>query len=83
MIVSDNSLEAEGLGDVFKILGKKGLNVSKMMAEFLKNPGKALEIATNAATAFASRSPKAALSSLPEVISFYQAGEGMYLGKFV
>ena len=29
MIVSDNTIKAEGLGDFFKNLGKKGLNVSK------------------------------------------------------
>ena len=29
MIVSDNTRLAEGLGDFFKNLGKKGLNVSK------------------------------------------------------
>ena len=32
MIVSDNTIQAEGLGDFFKNLGKKGLNVSKKMA---------------------------------------------------
>ena len=29
MIVSNNSFQAEGLGDFFRNLGKKGLNVSK------------------------------------------------------
>ena len=29
MIVSDNTIKAEGLCDLFKNLGKKGLNVSK------------------------------------------------------
>ena len=33
MIVSDNVIQAEGLGDFFKKLGKKGLNVSKKMAK--------------------------------------------------
>ena len=33
MIVSDNTIQAEGLGDFFKNLGKKGLNVSKKMAK--------------------------------------------------
>ena len=31
--VSDNTIKAEGLGDLFKNLGKKGLNVSKKMAK--------------------------------------------------
>ena len=33
MIVSDNTIQAEGLGDFFKNLGKKGLNASKKMAK--------------------------------------------------
>ena len=53
MIVSDNVIQAEGLGDFFKNLGKKGLNVSKKMAKnVLKNPGRALEIGANVGTAF-------------------------------
>ena len=84
MIVSDNTIQAKGLGDFFKNLGKKGLNVSKKMAKnVLKNPGRALEIGANVGSAFATRSPKAALSSLPEVINFYHTGKGLYLGKFV
>ena len=40
MIVSDNIIQAEALGDFSKNLGKKGLNVSKKMAEnVLSNPG--------------------------------------------
>ena len=66
-----------------KNLGKKGLNVSKKMAKnVLKNPGRALEIGANFGTAFASRNPKAALTSLPEVINFYHTGKGLYLPKF-
>ena len=84
MTVSDNTIKAEGLGDFFKNLGKKGLNVSKKMAKnVLKNPGRALEIGANVGSAFASRNPKAALTSLPEVINFYHTGRGLYLGKFV
>ena len=33
MIVSDDTIKAEGLGDFFKNLGKKGSNVSKKMAK--------------------------------------------------
>ena len=84
MTVSDNTIKAEGLGDFFKNLGKKGLNVSKKMAKnVLKNPGRALEIGANVGSAFASRNPKAALTSLPEVINLYHTGKGVYLGKFV
>ena len=83
MIVSDNVIQAEGLGDFFKNLRKKRLNVSKKMAKnVLKNPGRALEIGANVGTAFASRNPKAALTSLPEVINFYHTGKGLYLPRF-
>ena len=86
MIVSDNVIQAEGLGDFFKNLGKKGLNVSKKMAKnVLSNPGRALDLTLTAkiATAAASRNSKQALSTLPELITFYNTGKGLYLGKFV
>ena len=48
----------------------------------MKNPVRALEIGANVSSAFASRSPKAGLSSLPEVIIFYHTEKSLYLGKF-
>ena len=54
-----------------------------MAKKVLRNPGRALEIGANVGSAFATRSPKAALSSLPEVINFYHTGKGLYLGKLV
>ena len=84
MIVSDNTIQAEGLGDFFKNLGKKGLNVSKKMAKnVLKNPTRALDITANIGTAAASRNPKNVMSTLPELITFYNTVKGLYLGKFV
>ena len=44
MIVSDQTIQAEGLGDFFKGLGKAAKNVGK---KILNNPGRALEIAAN------------------------------------
>ena len=83
MIVSDNAIQAEGLGDFFKNLGKKGLNVSKRMAKnVLSNPGRALDLTAKKATAAASKNSKQALSTLPELITFYNTGKGLYLGKF-
>ena len=84
MIVSDNTIKAEGLGSFFKNLGKISSKAGKKLAtNVLKNPGRALEIGANIATAAATKSPKAALSTLPEVIKFYHTGKGLYLGKFV
>ena len=84
MIVSDNTIKAEGLGSFFKNLGKLSSKAGKKLAtNVLKNPGRALEIGANIATAAATKNPKAALSTLPEVINFYHTGKGLYLGKFV
>ena len=84
MIVSDNTIKAEGLGSFFKNLGKISAKAGKKLAtNALKNPASFLEIGANVATAAASRNPKAALSTLPEVINFYHTGKGLYLGKFV
>ena len=84
LIVSDNIIQAEGLGDFFKNLGKKGLDVSKKMAKnVLSNPGRALDLTAKIATAAASRNSKQALSTLPELITIYNTGKGLYLGKFV
>ena len=71
MTVPDNMIQAEGLAEFFKNLDKKELNVSKKMAtNVLKSPGRALGIGANVGTAFSSRIPKAALSSIPEVMIF-------------
>ena len=84
MTVGDNTIQVEALVDFFKNLGKKGLNLSKMIAKAsIKDPRPALEIGANVCSGLASRSPKAALSSLTEVINFYHTGKGLYLGKFV
>ena len=81
---SDNTIKAEGLGDFFKNLGKKGINVSKKMANnVLSNPRRALDLTAKIATAAASRNSKQALSTLPELITFYNTGKGLYLGKLV
>ena len=83
MTVSDNTIKAEGLGSFFKNLGKISAKAGKKLAtNVLKNPGRALEITSNIATAAATKSPKAALSTLPEVINFYHTGKGLYLPRF-
>ena len=84
MIVSDNTIQAEGLGSFFKNLGKISSRAGKKLAKnVLSNPGRALDLTAKIATAAATKSPKAALSTLPEVINFYHTGKGLYLGKFV
>ena len=83
MIVSDNVIQAEGLGDFFKNLGKVSSRAAKNLAiNALKNPARFLEIGANVAAATASRNPQAALSALTEVINFYHTGKGLYLPRF-
>ena len=84
MTVSDNTKKTEGVGDFFKNLGKKGLNVPKKMAKnVLSNPGRALDLTSKIATAAVSKNSKQALSTLPELITFYNTGKGLCVGKFV
>ena len=71
MTVSDNTIKAEGLGEFFKNLGKFSAEAGKKLAKnVISNPGRALDLTTKIATAAATKSPKAALSTLPEVINF-------------
>ena len=81
--VSDNTIKAERLGSFFKKLGKISAKAGKKLANnALKNPARFLEIGANVATAAANRNPKAALSTLPEVINFYHTGKFLYLPRF-
>ena len=84
MTVSDKTIKAENLSSFFKKLGKISAKAGKKLAtNVLKNPAQALEIRANFCTAAASRNPKAALSTLPEVINFYHTGKGLYLRRFI
>ena len=83
MTVSDDTMKAEGFSDFFRNLGKKGLNVSKKMARnVLSNPGRALDLTAKIDTAAPSRTSKQALSTLPEMITFYNTGRGLHLSIF-
>ena len=71
MTVSDNTIKAEGLSSFFKNLGKISTKAGKKLAKnVISNPGRALDLTAKIATAAATKSPKAALSTLPEVIIF-------------
>ena len=84
MIVRDNTIQAQGLGDFFKKLGKIFAKAGKKIAKnVIGNPGRTLDLTAKIATAAASRNSKQALSTLPELITFYNTGKGLYLGKFV
>ena len=84
MTVSDKKIQAEVLSDFFTNLSKKGLHVSKKMAKnVISNPGQALDLLAKIATAAVSKNFKQALSILPELITIYNTGKGLYLGKIV
>ena len=59
MTVSDATIEAEGLKDFFKSVGRATVNFGKKVAN---NPVRALKIAIKVGSAAASRNPKAALA---------------------
>ena len=63
-----------------KIYCKAG---KKLAIITLKNPSEVLDITATMAAAAASRNPKAALDSLPEVINFYHTGKGLYFSETV
>ena len=54
-----------------------------MAKNVLSNTGRAFDLTAKIATAAASRNSKQDLSTLPELITFYNTGKGLYLGKFV
>ena len=78
LIVSDQTIQAEGFCDFFKHLGSAAKNVGK---KILNNPGRALEIAANIGTAAASKNPKRSAATAPDIIKFVHQGKGLYLGK--
>ena len=47
------------------------------------NPGRALDLAAKIATAAVSKNSEQALSTLPQLITFYNTGKGLYSGKVV
>ena len=78
LIVSDQTIQAVGLGDFFRGKGKAAKSVEE---KILNNPGRALELAANIGTAAASKNPKLIAATAPDIIKFVHQGKGLYLGK--
>ena len=79
LIVSERTINAEGLGDFFKHLGKATAKAAQNVGKkILNNPGRALEIAANIGTAAASKNPRLIAATAPEVIKFVHQGKGLY-----
>ena len=74
MTPSDATIEAKGLKDFLKSVGRATVNFGKKVG---KNPVRALEIASKIRSAAASRNPRAALSATPDLIKFATTGEGI------
>ena len=83
MTGTNNTLQGEGLGNLFIKLGKTANKATKKLAtNLMKNPGRGLEIEKNG-TAAVSKNPKGAYSTNPVVRYFDLNGRGFYFGKFV
>ena len=78
LIVSDQTISAEGLGDFFRGIEKAAKSVGK---KSLNNPGRALELAANIGIAAASKNPRMIAATAPDIIKFVHQGKGLYLGK--
>ena len=83
MTVSGNTKTVKSLGDFFNTFVKKQLMLQKIAKKVFNKPGRTLEMGANVGSAFASRSFKAVLSSLPEVINFYRTVKCLLFGNFV
>ena len=57
-------MQAEGLGDFFRLVGKAAKNVGKKL---LNNFGRALELAANIGTAAASINPRMKVTTAPDI----------------
>ena len=79
LIVSERTIDVEGLGDFFKHLGKATAKAAKNVGKkILNNPGRALEIAANIGTAAASKNPRMIAATAPDIIKFVHQGKGLY-----
>ena len=78
LIVSDQTIHAEGLGDFFRGVGKAAKSVGK---KIINIPGRAPELAANIGTAAASKNPRMIAATAPDIIKFVHQGKGLYLGK--
>ena len=72
VIVSDQTIQAEGLSNFFSSIGKAAKNVGK---KILNNPGSALELAANIGNVAASKNRKFIEAIALEVVRFVHQRE--------
>ena len=73
LIVSDQTINGEGLGNFFKHLCSAAKNVGK---KILNNLGRAPELAANIGAAAASKNPKLIAATAPDITKFVHQGKG-------
>ena len=84
MTVSDNTIQAECLGNFLKSLAKSFVRVGKKLAKnVILNPEPAFDIKANIATAATSRNLEIVISTPRELINFHNTGKRLYLGNFL
>ena len=67
MAVSDTTIEAEGIKNIFKSVGRATVNFGKNV---VNNPRRALEIAIKVVIAAPTQDPRVALAATPDLIKF-------------
>ena len=73
LIVCDQTIQAEGLGDFFRAVGKAAKSVGK---KILNIPGRALELAANIGTNAASKNPRMIAATAPDIIKLFIKEKG-------
>ena len=72
------------MGEFFKKSGgSSAIAGEKMATTVMKSLGRVSEIGANIGSAAVSKIPRAASSSIPDVLLFYRTGKGLYLGILV
>ena len=84
MIVSDTTIQAEQLGEVFTNKRKASSKACKKLTKnVLKIPGRALEMRTIISNAAVSKNPEAVLSKVPNGKFFSHTSQGFCFGKIL
>ena len=82
MAVSDDTIKAEGFRHLFKFIGKASAKAGKNLAtNVVKNPRRVPELQAKTGAAAVSTNPKAGLSTVPDVITFYHTGKGFFFSE--
>ena len=77
MAAFDDSMKLEGFGHLFEKIGQASAEAGeKLSTDVIKYPGRASERGAKFGSEAVSRNSKAALSTIPDVMNFYNTGTG-------